>query len=186
MQDVQHIGSFGLSALVQIARQVRLAGGRLRLDGVPPRVSKALKRQKLDWLLSLDGFSPEAGDEVLYQAGMDGDLSWGVLVLSRRLDVECVEQLRHAVDPDQLDVTHLVLDLSHTDYLDSAGIAWLHAVSKSLKGRGAEVRIMGMRQSLLRILEVSGYGRDFFNRNSDSLGAPDYTWYPTQQIRNIG
>jgi anti-anti-sigma factor len=185
MQNVKHIGSFGLITLVHLARQVRLAGGCIRLSGVSTWLIRSFRRHKLERLLSFHGSPSEADDEVKYHAGMNGDVAWGVLVVPRRLDVECVDRIGNFVDPEGFDMAHFVFDLSHTDYLDSAGISWLHAVSKSLVSRGTEVRVMGMRQSLQRFLELSGYDRDFFNRNTNPSDSSEYTWYPTKQIQNI-
>ncbi len=86
-----------------------------------------------------------------------------VLVLPRRLDLECVEHLSLKVDLNDLGGATLILDLSQTDYIDSAGIAWLSSTSHRLRSLGSQVQVTGFSNDLLHILEFSGYGHDFFN-----------------------
>ncbi len=65
MQDVKHIDSVGLGALVQITQQARAAGGDLRLEGLHPSIRKIIHELKLDRYLTLEELFSGYWEDVL-------------------------------------------------------------------------------------------------------------------------
>lgn len=51
----------------------------------------------------------------------------------------------------------LILNLSHTDYMDSTGLAALTHVHKALRGDGGELSLIRCRPPIARVLRLVGF-----------------------------
>jgi anti-sigma B factor antagonist len=71
------------------------------------------------------------------------------------------------------EITQLLLDFSRIDNLDSAGIGFLVALQKRMRGRGGDLVLFSMRPKLKKFLETLGFG-GFFSIALDLRYALEY------------
>lgn len=57
--------------------------------------------------------------------------------------------------------TPFVVDLAHTDYIDSAGLGMLIQLREHAGGSKSSVRLVGLNQTIKSILDVANFGRLF-------------------------
>jgi anti-sigma B factor antagonist len=58
-------------------------------------------------------------------------------------------------------VTHLIMDFSELEYINSAGLRILVMSYQRLHSRGGQVMVCGVRDYIAEIFEISGYNRIF-------------------------
>jgi anti-sigma B factor antagonist len=90
------------------------------------------------------------GNKVVYQlhGRVDGDGA-----------AQMQELLRGALKDGQY---HLVLDLSHTNYLNSGGLRVLADLLTQCRQNGGDVKLAAPNPKIMRILEIIGFDK-FFN-----------------------
>ncbi len=81
-----------------------------------------------------------------------GDIILGSASRFRAALEEAVEAVERTEPPGQV----LVVDLSDTEFVDSVGLSTLIGSTKELRGRGGEVRLVGLSRPAMRMLEVTG------------------------------
>jgi anti-anti-sigma factor len=83
------------------------------------------------------------------------------VALSGEVDASNAEEVRIGVE-DAISEPTLVLDLTRLDYVDSAGIRALFAVSECAAARGCRCRIVvGEDTPVRRVLDVAGISSAF-------------------------
>ena len=63
---------------------------------------------------------------------------------------------------------HLVLDLSGTDYMSSAGLRVLLGLAKRARAEGFQLRLSGLAASVSEVLEIAGFVPLFEIRESEA------------------
>ncbi|MBU4525037.1 MAG: STAS domain-containing protein [Desulfomicrobium sp.] len=58
-------------------------------------------------------------------------------------------------------ITHLIMDFSELEYINSAGLRILVMSYQRLSSRGGQVMVCGVRDYIAEIFEISGYNRIF-------------------------
>jgi anti-anti-sigma factor len=53
--------------------------------------------------------------------------------------------------------TKVVIDLTHLDYISSAGLRVLLSTAKRLRGSGGALRLFGLNESVTEVFEISGF-----------------------------
>jgi anti-sigma B factor antagonist len=115
--------------------------------------------------LSRDTSAPVTDLQI--SAHNEGDLT--VLTVSGEVDAATTERFRAALV--EVQGLRVVVDLSGVTFLDSAGISALIAARHRLPS-GGELRVIGLRPNVRRVLEITGL-LDFFNVDTpDDRPAP--------------
>ncbi len=93
---------------------------------------------------------------------------------SGQLDAGRVESLNEAIAVALSDgIKILFLDFSRVDDMSPAGVGFLVALQKRMRGRGGDLVLYGMRPKLQRFIETLGF-RDFFSVALDLRYAVEY------------
>ncbi len=58
-------------------------------------------------------------------------------------------------------ITHLIMDFSELEYINSAGLRILVMSYQRLKPQGGQVMVCGVRDYIAEIFDISGYNRVF-------------------------
>jgi len=58
-------------------------------------------------------------------------------------------------------ITHLIMDFSELEYINSAGLRILVMSYQRLQPRGGQVMVCGVRDYIAEIFDISGYNRIF-------------------------
>lgn len=83
---------------------------------------------------------------------------WSLLTVEGRIDATTAPTLGGALrDPAGTGTGPLAVDLAGADYLSSAGLRVLLAAFKAVTGRGGEFALVGPRDTVREVLEVSGF-----------------------------
>lgn len=85
-----------------------------------------------------------------------------ILRIKGRLDATATTELEQKVLLN-LDrgITHLIMDFSELEYINSAGLRILVMSYQRLHSRGGQVMVCGVRDYIAEIFEISGYNRIF-------------------------
>ena len=85
-----------------------------------------------------------------------------VLTISGDLTAEQVDALRRACQERwQAGVRHLVLDLEHTTFIDSAGLEALLSIADEGADQGGQLRIVRPDETIRKIMEITRLERRF-------------------------
>jgi anti-sigma B factor antagonist len=107
---------------------------------------------------------PPAPDAAIPSATADGDPATARVHVDHDLDLASSPALRQRlVDHIDQGATHITVDLSACDFLDSTGLSLLVATHHRLVELGGGLCIAGARDQVLGVLEMSGTS-DFFGR----------------------
>lgn len=84
-----------------------------------------------------------------------------IVSVSGELDQHCAASLREQTDLriSHTNVRHLVFDLSALDFMDSSGIGVIIGRYKLLRSIGGTVSVVADKQSVRKLLELSGIGK---------------------------
>jgi N-acetylglucosaminyldiphosphoundecaprenol N-acetyl-beta-D-mannosaminyltransferase len=162
------VDSSGYGALVTVAKRARAAGGELRLATVQPQVMQVLR------VLRLEQFFETYADTAaaLLAAGHAAALArgaaaappepavaapagWQAARAPRRLDAASAPEFRAKCTALLAASPRLIVDLSETVFLASAGLAVLIALSREARALNGEVRLACLMPDALRVLKLA-------------------------------
>jgi N-acetylglucosaminyldiphosphoundecaprenol N-acetyl-beta-D-mannosaminyltransferase len=170
MTATTFVDSAGMGTLVDLTRRARAAGGDVRLAGVRPQVRRTMELLNLDRFLAMDD-TVQAGRDALAAASAPAPSEprtvgrWTVLDMPARLDVQVAAEVRARGErvlaevvraPANAVYPRLMVDLSRTEYVDSAGIAALLALHRQAQEWGGELRLAGVTPTIWRTIELAG------------------------------
>ena len=85
---------------------------------------------------------------------------WQVLAVSGELDVATTPRVRNEIVRLVADgATHLVLDLSRVDFIDSFGLGVLVGALKRVRSHGGGMRVVITEPRVLKVVELTGLDR---------------------------
>jgi anti-sigma B factor antagonist len=99
---------------------------------------------------------------------MDLDIATGtgegacVLTLTGEVDVYTAPKLRESlIEANDTACEAVVVDMTGVDFIDSSGLGVLVSALKRIRERGAVMRIVCDRESILKIFQITGLDRVF-------------------------
>lgn len=78
-----------------------------------------------------------------------------------KFDFSKVEAFRNAYSDLDSNVSHISVDLSRTEYMDSSALGMLLNMQKSLAGRELSYSIENARPQVAKILQISRFDKKF-------------------------
>jgi anti-anti-sigma factor len=82
---------------------------------------------------------------------------WLIMAPSGRLDAHTAPAAERELAARATDGVRLAIDLAGVDYLSSAGLRILLATLKLAQARGGQVALLGARENVKEVLDVSGF-----------------------------
>jgi N-acetylglucosaminyldiphosphoundecaprenol N-acetyl-beta-D-mannosaminyltransferase len=171
------VDSSGYGALLTVAKRARAAGGELRLAGLQPQVAQVLRVLRLEPFFSTDTDTAAALAAVkqagpvpgapLSGAAVPEGAERGVVVSTlvaggwqsarapRRLDALSAPGFRTACAALLAVSPRLIVDLSETVFLASAGLAALIALSREARSLNGELRLACLAPDALQVLRLA-------------------------------
>ena len=170
MAQAEFLDSSAIGLLIELARQARSNGGELWLASVPAEIERTLSILRLDKFFV---FSPTV-EHVLEQKGIffeaeaapavptvettaDQAVSgpaWAVLKLPRRLDAQTAPDVLEQCQAALAQNPHLILDLTETVFLASAGLAVLARLNREAKEMAGELRMANCAKDVLKVIQM--------------------------------
>jgi anti-anti-sigma factor len=89
------------------------------------------------------------------------DESLAVSVMGRLDAVSAAEFDKEMVDQINKGESHFILDLSRVDYISSAGLRCILALSKKLKEMKGEIVLCGLQGGVKEVFDISGFSSIF-------------------------
>ncbi len=167
MAEAKFIDSAAIGSLVHHAKQAREAGGELSLVAVPPPIATALSMLRLDnyfpryasletALKAVGGHRPGNGARAPAETAppKEGDGRWVVVAGPRRIDAATVADVRERCTEALKQHRFLVLDLSETVILTSAGLAVLAQLNRVAQEQQGALRVTGCSKDVLQVIEM--------------------------------
>jgi len=163
LERAEFLDSTALGALVGLAKRARDAGGDLWLAAVPEPVARILALTRLDrffetapdvWSApgspaAVATSAPPASETPAAIAG------WAVLAAPRRLDAATAPALTEQGLARLASSPRLILDLSGTVFVTSAGLAALIGLDRQAKALGGALRVAGCQADALRVIQLA-------------------------------
>ncbi|MCA9875315.1 MAG: WecB/TagA/CpsF family glycosyltransferase [Anaerolineales bacterium] len=178
LADAVFLDSSVIGSLVGLTKQARDAGGELWLAAVPPTIMQTLALLRLDrFFVIVDDTnsglaqrqahaqestgSGSAGFEVITPPATRPDsavpvmeAAWAVLKGPRRLDATTAPEMAETCAALLDDNPRVVLDLSETVLLASAGLAALAQINRLANERNGQLRVANCSKDVLRVIEM--------------------------------
>lgn len=97
-----------------------------------------------------------------------------VVTAPDEIDITNADELRGAIESAGSQAPAVVVDMSRTQFCDTAGLHVLVGAHKRARSAGAEVRLVVCTQAVLRILEITGINGVIpqFASLDEALGVP--------------
>lgn len=158
MAEATFLDSTGLGALVALANQARATSGSLYLVAVPRPVGELLALVKLDRFFEIlpdvgaaeqRRVTPETPPEPQPAGG-----GWAVVKAPRIFDAGAVPAVLERCEQRVAELPRLVIDMSDTIFLASAGMAALIKLDRVSREHGGELRVAGCSPDVLRTLKL--------------------------------
>jgi N-acetylglucosaminyldiphosphoundecaprenol N-acetyl-beta-D-mannosaminyltransferase len=162
------VDSSGYGALVTVAKRARAAGGELRLATVQPQVMQVLRVLRLEQffetyadtaaaLLAVGHAAAPARGAVAAppEPAVAAPAGWQAARAPRRLDAASAPEFRARCTALLAASPRLIVDLSETVFLASAGLAVLIALSREARALNGEVRLACLMPDALRVLKLA-------------------------------
>ena len=94
-----------------------------------------------------------------------------VLVLVGEVDIGTVPTLREALEAVPEEQPLVVLDLRRLSFADSSMLSALMATGARLRGRGADLRLVGAQGAVRQVLDITGVAQEIalFDTLDDAL-----------------
>lgn len=158
LSAAEFLDSTALGALVALANQLRVAGGALYLVALSKPVAELLALVRLDRFFEIlpDAEAAErrrATPEAPAAPRKDAD-GWAVTRAPRIFDAGTAPLLLDHCEGSLAAAPRLVLDLTETVFLSSAGMAALIRLDRLTREHGGELRIAGCAPDILRTLQL--------------------------------
>ncbi len=154
----EFVDSTGMGALVAIANHARAAGGSLYLVEVPSVIADLLALVRLEHFFEIlpDNQAAErrSGTPDLPSEPQPGKHGWAVIRAPRLFDGNTAPALLERCQQRIAELHHLVVDLSETVFLASAGIATLIKLDRLCREHGGHLRIASGSADVLRTLRL--------------------------------
>jgi N-acetylglucosaminyldiphosphoundecaprenol N-acetyl-beta-D-mannosaminyltransferase len=168
------LDSSAIGALVGLARQARDTGGELFLVAVSSEIRHALSLLRLDnffiffddidkgmaaqssYRMNEAGF-PQSGEAAL-PLRMNG-VDWGVIKAPRRIDGSTTPEFVIVVTAQLARNPYLILDLTETIFLASAGLAALVSFNRIASQHNGELLVTHCRKDVLRVIELGRFDK---------------------------
>jgi N-acetylglucosaminyldiphosphoundecaprenol N-acetyl-beta-D-mannosaminyltransferase len=180
LTHAEFLDSSIMGALVGLAKQARDNGGEVLLAAVPPIIMQTLSLLRLDQFFVIvedtnsgmvyenvaeeTAVSPPPASELAYtspsyhQAQKTAvnvlESEWVIVKGPRRLDALTAPELETHCTEILADNPHLVLDLSDTVLLASAGLAVLAKVTRLANEQNGELRVTNCSEDVLRVINI--------------------------------
>jgi len=84
-----------------------------------------------------------------------------IIDVGTKFDFSKVEDFRKAYDKIDDDVSHIAVDLSQTEYMDSSALGMLLNMQKSLANKELSYSIENARPQVAKILKISRFDKKF-------------------------
>ena len=84
-----------------------------------------------------------------------------IIDVGTKFDFSKVEDFRNAYDKIDDDVSHIAVDLSQTEYMDSSALGILLNMQKSLANKELSYSIENARPQVAKILKISRFDKKF-------------------------
>ena len=84
-----------------------------------------------------------------------------IIDVGTKFDFSKVEDFRNAYDKIDDDVSHIAVDLSQTEYMDSSALGMLLNMQKSLANKELSYSIENARPQFAKILKISRFDKKF-------------------------
>jgi N-acetylglucosaminyldiphosphoundecaprenol N-acetyl-beta-D-mannosaminyltransferase len=159
LEKASFLDSAGLGALVDAAKRARLARGDLWLAAVPEAVHRTLALTRLDRLFEI---FPTVEDALHRKANApekkvspEQRANWQVVAAPRRLDAESAPELAPQWEAHLTNNPRLVVDLSNTVFLTSAGLSILIRLHRRAKELDGELRLAGCGPDVRRVINLT-------------------------------
>lgn len=156
LAGVTFLDSTALGALVALTNRARTAGGNLWLVRVPPTIQRIFTLVRLDHFFEIlpDSAAVAAQQAAVADPEPASAAEWTIVPTGRTLDAETapafVETCLHRMERNPF----LIVDLSATVFLASAGMAALLKLDAEAQRRQGELRIVGCSADVLRTLHL--------------------------------
>jgi N-acetylglucosaminyldiphosphoundecaprenol N-acetyl-beta-D-mannosaminyltransferase len=163
LEGVAFLDSSALGTLVGLAKRARDAGGDLWLAAVPAPLTRILALTRLDRFFetvptveaALRGTAARVAPARPTGEPPPRAESWAVLGTPRRLDAETAPDLT-AQGLERLESSpRLILDLSNTVFLTSAGLAAILSLDRRAKALGGALRVAGCQPDVWRVISLA-------------------------------
>ena len=80
-----------------------------------------------------------------------------ILKLSGRLETSTAPKLQEVVEKELEEVTELRLDMKNLEYVSSAGLRVLLAVSKKMKAKNAVMTVYNVNEEVMEVFKITGF-----------------------------
>jgi N-acetylglucosaminyldiphosphoundecaprenol N-acetyl-beta-D-mannosaminyltransferase len=177
----EFLDSSMIGALVGLAKQARDADGDVLLAAVPPTIMQTLSLLRLDHFFVIvddvnEGMAHTYGREetavslppdpsipttsASYQVQKREtpvkilEVEWAVFQAPRRLDAITAPDLIETCSELLLNKPHLILDLSETALLASAGLAALAKINRVAEENNGELRVTNCSDDVMRVIKM--------------------------------
>jgi N-acetylglucosaminyldiphosphoundecaprenol N-acetyl-beta-D-mannosaminyltransferase len=158
LAEVSFIDSTGLGTLVALANQARSAGGALYLVEVPEPVLKLIALVRLDLFFEILPDAPTAEQKRVIPATTAEPRSvaggWIIVRSPRLFETQHAGTFIERCTQALAEQPRLVVDLSETVFLASAGIASLLKLDRQAREQGGELRVAGGTSDVLRTIKL--------------------------------
>lgn len=178
LADAVFLDSSVIGSLVGLTKQARDAGGELWLAAAPPTIQQTLALLRLDrfFVMVEDSSRGLALKQSLAQQPQGGALAdlqvlpayleqddtavqvaeaaWTVLKAPRRMDATTAPEMAETCATLLESNPRVVLDLSETVLLASAGLAVLAQMNRIAHERSGELRVANCSKDVLRVIEM--------------------------------
>lgn len=103
----------------------------------------------------METMNSETGERFSVSVARAGD-GGAVVTVYGELDMATAPQLKETLERDTEEGQDVEIDLRACKFIDSTGVAVLVATGSRLKGEGAKLRILGVRERVRRTFELAG------------------------------
>ncbi len=166
LSGIEHLDSVGLGALMSVTNKARSGGGELALCSIPKQVAKILSLLKLGQFLECfaDRESALAAihtgklsetqkmGRVLAEKARFKGTDWSVVKAPNRLNAEVASVFKQLCYRELSRNPHLIVDLSDTQLITSAGLAALCDLSEHSRVRNGELKIAGPSKDVRKVI----------------------------------
>jgi N-acetylglucosaminyldiphosphoundecaprenol N-acetyl-beta-D-mannosaminyltransferase len=157
------VDSSGYGALVTLARRARADGGDLRLAAAQPHVAQTLRILRMEHFFSAypDTASALAAAADSGTGPLPAELppatpaGWQTVRAPRRLDALSAPEFQSRCAAALTTCPRLIVDLSETVFLASAGLAALIALNREARNQDGELRLACLMPDALQVVRLA-------------------------------
>jgi N-acetylglucosaminyldiphosphoundecaprenol N-acetyl-beta-D-mannosaminyltransferase len=159
LAEATSLDSAALGCLVTLANCARASGGCLWLVGVPRGIARLISLLRLDRFFetcpTVDALVEQHRDWASRLSAAESYVAgWLIAAMPRRLDAVAAQAILSRYRRMLIECPRLVLDLSKTIFLSSAGVAEIIQISRQAKDLGGELRAAGCSRDIVRCMRL--------------------------------